>query len=99
MTNNVNFNFYKHILKNEGLVDWSIKIIHSGGGLCCGRSKEIWLDEKELDNNALFLHEVAHANTERGHDGIFADEFTRLVNKYMCLKQKIVWNEYYGFNM
>lgn len=71
------------ILKEEGLQDWKIKIIHSGGGLCLINKKEIWLDKKYESDLPMFLHEISHAITKRKHDGVFADKFTELVRKYM----------------
>jgi hypothetical protein len=84
----VNFNT---VLELEGLSDWTYKIT-SGGGLCLYDKKELWILP---DNFALFLHEVAHAlcpkekcgicwvETNNGHNAIWGDTFTNLVNKYM----------------
>ena len=74
---------FEEILREEGLLDWKIKIIQSGGGLCEREKKEIWLDEKNF-NLPFFLHEVAHALTpeERFHGAIWGDRFTALIRKY-----------------
>ena len=75
------------ILKKEGLKGW--KIEKSKGGNMC------WIDEKwiSLSNElsmAMFLHELAHALAgmrkewdKTGHDSIWADKYTELVEKYM----------------
>lgn len=74
---------FKYILRREGLGDWKIDISKSGGGLCLYKSRTILLDEKYKDDLPMFLHEVAHATTKEKHTGMFADEFTKLVRKYM----------------
>ncbi|HDY66723.1 MAG TPA: hypothetical protein ENH85_02910 [Candidatus Scalindua sp.] len=78
----------KEIIEKEGLKNWSIKTSNSGAGLTIFKTKEILI--KDPNNMAMFLHEVAHAKTGKGHDGIWADEFTELVRKYIkTLKEKI----------
>lgn len=84
---------FEAILKEEGLEDWKI-VFNTGGGLCLYKHKEIWMD-KEFNDIALFLHEVAHALTpdekipfifrgdKTGHHVIWGDTYTRLVKKYM----------------
>ena len=85
------------ILKDEGLSAWKIRW-NTGGGLCRYEAKEIWLGEKH-NSMALFLHEVAHAlcpkekcgicwvETNNGHNAIWRDCFTNLVEKYMVEKE------------
>lgn len=72
----------EEILKKEGLDDWKIIYGNSGGGLTLLNEKEILLDERYRNTLGMFLHEVAHAIKGKGHDAIWADEFTRLVEKY-----------------
>jgi len=75
--------FYK-ILKNEGLKDWTIRGYDIGGaGLCIHKTKELLLAVEHY-NLAFFLHEVAHAKTPGNkHNGIWADEYTRLIEYYI----------------
>lgn len=82
---------FKQILKQEGLGDWKIKVIHSGGGLCLLEKKEIWLDAKNY-NLPYLLHEIAHAltsewnevmNDKTGHHSIWGDKYTQLCVKYL----------------
>lgn len=82
------------ILINEGLIDWRIKY-GTGGGLCVENHNEIWMNEANKMDLALFLHEVAHALCPKekypdfykidktGHFSIWGDCFTSLVRKYM----------------
>ena len=71
------------ILKAEGVLGWKIKIIKSGTGLCVHSRKEIWLGKRE---NAIpfLLHEIAHAllPKKQGHNAIWGDRFTLLVEKW-----------------
>lgn len=73
----------EEILKLEGLSDWKIKYSGEGGGLTLFDTKEILLGERYKDTLGMFLHEVTHALKGKGHDAIWADEFTRLVEKYL----------------
>ena len=72
----------RDILKENGLSDWSVKIIHSGGGLTVFKTKEIWLDASHF-NLVFFLHELTHALGYKGHDAIWADKYTALLEKYL----------------
>ena len=72
------------ILNEEELSDWKLKIINSGGGLCLHEDKQIWIDKDEF-GIALILHEIAHAllpEKERNHTFLWADKYTKLVDKY-----------------
>ena len=71
------------ILQIEGLQDWKIKKIYSGGGLCLHSQKEIWLDKKNW-NIPFLLHEIAHAKLSKTHhhDAIWGDLYTQLIIKY-----------------
>jgi len=74
----------KFILKSEGLEKWKIKDCQ-GGGLCQHKIKTIICPSY---NQALFLHEVAHALLpKRGHDAVWADIFTELCRRYLSLPQ------------
>ena len=81
---NVMKNQFDYILEQEGLLDWTWEI-SKAGNLC-------WHSRKHIDTSeslAMFLHEVAHAlisPTEKdktGHDSIWADKYTSLIEKYM----------------
>lgn len=72
---------WKKILREEGLPEWKIKIIKSGGGLCVYKPhKEIWVDYRH--STGMFLHELTHALYGKGHDAIWADKFTMLIEKH-----------------
>ena len=71
---------FKTILVKEGLADWRIKKTNSGGGLVIWKIKTILL--QDINNKAMFLHELSHVITKKSHDSIFADKFTELVDKY-----------------
>lgn len=79
---------FKTILYEEGLNDWKFELRDNSDGIVIFETKTIHSDSK---NVALFLHEVAHVLTENlmppeKHNSIFANCFTRLVNKYMMAK-------------
>ena len=76
----MNLDFQK-ILSLEGCHGWTIKIIHSGGGLCVHDTYEIWLDESHKDSLPWFLHEVAHIKF-KNHTSNWADHYTALLDKY-----------------
>lgn len=73
---------WQNILSAEGLGDWTVKEIHSGGGLTVFKTKEIWLDTKYLNNIFWFLHEVAHI-LYPNHESMWGNHFTRLLDKYI----------------
>jgi len=77
---------FELILKEEAK-DFSLVYIESGGGLALFERKELWLDMSF--GLGGFLHELAHVTTKEGHTGIFADEFSRLVNKYCDFKGEL----------
>ena len=77
------------VLKLEGLKGWHIKNTNSGGGLTIFKGKTIYA---KTMCSALFLHEVAHAllpipwengKKNTGHDAIWGDQYTDLVNRYL----------------
>lgn len=70
---------YIEILKDLHYADWKIKQSNSGN-ICLHKSKTIILID--YNNRAMFLHEVAHIKY-RGHDSLWADYYTKLVNKYL----------------
>ena len=74
---------WQYVMKTEGLSDWKIKIIKSGGGLCLHGLKEIWLGEKE-NCIPMLLHEIAHAilPKKEQHNAIWGDTFTMLIEKW-----------------
>ena len=86
---------FNKILITEGLGNWKIKNINSGGGVCHHSTKEIWIDLNKYKSKAIFmfLHEVAHAKIDEKHqhNGYFTDVFTSLCMKY-CLDKKVVSN-------
>jgi len=67
------------ILSKESLYGWDVRVSDSGY-ITLNSKKEIVV--KPECTLGMFLHEVAHAKTGEGHTGKFADEFTRLVDKY-----------------
>ena len=77
----------QNVLKEQGLEGYKI-INTKGDGLCMQKSKKIFCPP---DNQALFLHEVAHAilphpncDVDRtGHGSIWADCFTALCKRYL----------------
>ena len=75
---------FKKILLKEGLKDWKIRKIYSGGGLCLHSIKQIWIDDEHW-NAAFLLHEIAHALLPKKsrHDVIWADKYTMLCEKYL----------------
>jgi len=79
---------FREILVKEGLKDWKIRKIYSGGGVCIHSIKEIWIDEKHW-NLAFLLHEIAHAVLPKKHlpwhDVIWGDKYTELCEKYFKL--------------
>ena len=85
------------ILDNERHKTWKFVADRhiGGGGICLGDTKTIIIDPDAL-TFGLILHEIAHIKKSRlrckddltGHSGIFADEFTRLVNKYCIPKER-----------
>lgn len=74
------------VLKNEGLLNWSI--IDADDGYCWRTTKTL---QRIPGNFALFLHEVAHALCKHvegdQHHGVWAGHYTRLVDKYMMVKE------------
>ena len=74
---------YMFWLNYWGYPDWKIKYIESGGGLCCYKSKEIWIDCNNYYKEGLFVHEVAHIEHSR-HDVFWADHYTKLVGEYFA---------------
>ena len=75
---------FKEILIKEGLKDWKIKKIHSGGGLCLHSTRKIWIDERHW-NLPFLLHEVSHAllPKKHWHDVIWGDKYTMLCERYL----------------
>jgi len=71
------------ILKQEGLFNWEVVKIKSGGGLCLYNHKQILLDENNY-NLPFFLHELTHALLPniKNHNSIWADKYTSLLVKY-----------------
>jgi len=72
---------WRHILDAEGYESWSVRVITSGGGLCCYKTCELWIDEEHVDSLAWFCHEMAHISY-RKHDSMWADHHTALVDKW-----------------
>jgi len=71
------------ILNELGLKKWRIKVIYIGGSLCLHKSKEIYLDEDNI-NVPFLLHEATHAllGPSHDHDAIWADKYTELMEVY-----------------
>lgn len=75
------------VLSSEGFADWQVQISGRGGdGLCMQFHKIIFIGEQA--DKFVALHEIAHINAEGTrantyHDGLWADNFTRLVRKYV----------------
>lgn len=72
----------KHILKMLGYLDWTVKKIESGGGLCCHNLREIWLDAEFTQSVPWIMHEVAHI-AHPDHTAHWADHYTALMHSYL----------------
>ena len=100
--------FYESILAREGREGWKIKW-NTGGGMCNYKSKEIWMGKRKR-NISLFLHEVAHAlctketcgtlwvECNNGHNVAWGDCYTKLVKKYMIIKDYKEWLKRLHYN-
>ena len=84
----------RSILDNERHKSWKIVVRKMGGGALCNKENKTIVIEPEDVSHGLLLHEIAHIKKAHnkcidgiGHHGIFADQFTRLVNKYCNPKE------------
>ena len=81
--------YLQQIMIIERLYKWTLEVSR-GGWHCFQNTKRITIGNTK--NFALFLHEIAHAkvgcrNDKTGHDSVWGDEFSDLVNRY-CLPRE-----------
>jgi hypothetical protein len=83
--------FMNHVFTNENLNDWYVCYC-SCGAYCWREQKKICFPEehKGLDiweTRLLFLHEIAHIDTESSgdqHNKLFYGKYARLILKYLA---------------
>ncbi len=72
----------KRILEKEGYKDWVVKNVGRGGNLTVFKTKELWMNHKQLNNLFWVIHEIAHIKYP-DHSNEWGNHYTKLLNKYI----------------
>ena len=72
----------RRILDDEGYKDWAVKNVGTAGNLTVFKTKELWINHKQMNNLFWVLHEIAHIKYPN-HESEWANYYTRLLDKYI----------------
>ena len=75
-------NLIRRILKEEGYKDWAVKNVGTAGNLTVFKTKELWMNHKQVNNLFWVIHEIAHIKYPN-HENEWANHYTRLLVKYI----------------